>query len=442
MEIVKKNLLSIICGVVALLAVVSIFWPGGSKKADLQKELDARKAKYTQAQSLLTKTRHLPIIQPTAASDTPAPELKRFPNQPIIDVGQKAVDELKGQSVAIVDAAVKLNQHQPLIAGFFPGIGDRALFQRTYTDVFGPDGPIRGKQGLDSATPPDTNEVAARWQQRAAEIDKLIQYGPAPERKVLNGAEIEQMKNAEQATFEQKLRDEAAKNHKMYMDPAVMAQSAALDPKAGQSAKDDELWYAQVGLWVEQDVVATIHRLNAKARNVREATVKQLESLAIPFDATMYWPAPSAAPAGVPGAPDPNATPDAPVSTSDTDPLTKDFGNNNPTGRKSNALYDVIHFKLTLDVDAASVESVLKELEAGKLITVYQVDAEAVDSVAMAEQGFIFGQKPVVRLALQCEALFLRKWTKPLMPAVIKTLLKIPADETTPAAVQPQATAQ
>ena len=436
MEIVKKNILSILCGVVALVAIVAIFWPGGSRKADVQAQLDQRKAQYTKAQGLLTKPRHMPVILP-AGGDSAASDLKSFPSQTMVEVGQKAVDDLKNQSTAIVDAAVKINQRPPLLPNFFPAIGDRAQFQRQYDAMFEADGPIRGQNGLDSATPPDKAEVDNRWKKRVEEIEKGISRGPNGQE--YNREQIEQQKHAEEATFEQNLRDEAAKKHKIYLDPTALAQSPALAPTAGQSAKDDELWYAQMGLWVEMDVVSTIHRLNARAPNVTESPVKQVESLTIPFDATMYWPAPTdttAAPAASSGD---SSTP-APASTSDTDPLTPNF-TDNPTGRMSNALYDVVHFTLTLDVDAGAVQSVLTELEAGKFITVYQVDAESVDSVTMAEQGFVFGKRPVARLALKCEALFLRKWTKPLMPAVIKTLLKIPDDQAQPQATQQQASA-
>jgi hypothetical protein len=50
---------------------------------------------------------------------------------------------------------------------------------------------------------------------------------------------------------------------------------------------------------------------------------------------------------------------------------------------------------------------------------VLAVDLSAVDSVAAAHEGYIYGREPVVELRVQAEALFLRRWTKPLMPQVI-----------------------
>ena len=47
MDIVKKNILSIICGVVILLAIVSLFWPIGGMIESAQKRADERKDLYT-----------------------------------------------------------------------------------------------------------------------------------------------------------------------------------------------------------------------------------------------------------------------------------------------------------------------------------------------------------------------------------------------------------
>ncbi len=52
MEIVKKNILSIICGVIALLAVVALFWPISGMYADAQTVLDGRKKAFTDIVSL------------------------------------------------------------------------------------------------------------------------------------------------------------------------------------------------------------------------------------------------------------------------------------------------------------------------------------------------------------------------------------------------------
>ena len=48
MEIVKKHILSVICGVVALVALVLAFWPLGSMKETAQSQFDSRASRYQQ----------------------------------------------------------------------------------------------------------------------------------------------------------------------------------------------------------------------------------------------------------------------------------------------------------------------------------------------------------------------------------------------------------
>jgi hypothetical protein len=95
-----------------------------------------------------------------------------------------------------------------------------------------------------------------------------------------------------------------------------------------------------------------------------------------------------------------------------------------PTGRVSNGLYDVVHFDVIMDVDAEMVPMVMSELSRERFITVRRIDnLMAVDSALEQVQGYFYGNRPVVRLTLACEALFLREWTKPLMPTGVKRIL-------------------
>ncbi len=164
-----------------------------------------------------------------------------------------------------------------------------------------------------------------------------------------------------------------------------------------QGPKENEIWYAQNMLWVEQDVLAAIKRLNADAANVTTAAVKHIIRLDVPEDVTQY-----VTPAG--GA---------------------DGFARSPTGRLSNGLYDVVQFNLVLNVDASKISKVIAELQAGKLITVTSFNVVSVDGVAAADQGYIYGDVPVVNLTIKCEELFLRDWTTKLMPDSIKAQLGI-----------------
>jgi hypothetical protein len=98
-----------------------------------------------------------------------------------------------------------------------------------------------------------------------------------------------------------------------------------------------------------------------------------------------------------------------------------------PTGRTRNGIYDVVRFNVKVNVDAESVPLLLQELSRNKFLTVINVSLLAVDNGQFQARRIYFGDKPVVQLDIQCEELFLRQWTKPLMPQTVKTALGIPA---------------
>ena len=67
-----------------------------------------------------------------------------------------------------------------------------------------------------------------------------------------------------------------------------------------------------------------------------------------------------------------------------------------------------------------------------RLIDVYNIDVSTVDTAERAAAGFMYGANPVVQLNLQCEALFMREWTVPLMPQTVKQELGIEAPAADP----------
>src|SRR5579884_2829836 len=97
MDIVKKNWLSIACGVIALIAVAAIPTYISSQQKALQAKLKARQATYDQLKALQTKSRHLPVVSldPNA---NPA-DLTQFPGPKVIEAGLAAVQKVQKQSM-------------------------------------------------------------------------------------------------------------------------------------------------------------------------------------------------------------------------------------------------------------------------------------------------------------------------------------------------------
>ena len=64
-------------------------------------------------------------------------------------------------------------------------------------------------------------------------------------------------------------------------------------------------------------------------------------------------------------------------------------------------------------------------MQKGRLLTVYHSDIVVVNSLAKEQEGYFYGPVPVVTLTLRCEELFMRSWTRPLMPPSIKQYLNV-----------------
>src|SRR5882724_11982106 len=97
MEIVKKNLFSIICGVIALAAIAAIPTFISTQQKALQKTLDARAATYKQLSDLQSKQRRLPVV--STDPNAQAPEMSAFPNEKVIEAGKAAIAKVQAQSL-------------------------------------------------------------------------------------------------------------------------------------------------------------------------------------------------------------------------------------------------------------------------------------------------------------------------------------------------------
>src|SRR4051812_39726187 len=108
MDIIKKNLVSVICGVIALAALVAVFiWPLDGYFTSLNTKATQRAAKQQTIDGLLKKARKMPVFDP----DNPTEDnLSRFPSAAVIKLGANAQKGVGKQSTQMYSAAVSLNQ--------------------------------------------------------------------------------------------------------------------------------------------------------------------------------------------------------------------------------------------------------------------------------------------------------------------------------------------
>ncbi|HEX4123347.1 MAG TPA: hypothetical protein VHY37_01370 [Tepidisphaeraceae bacterium] len=436
MDIVKKNLLSIIFGVLALLAVIALFYPIGGMYQTLQTgdprdpaapNLTGEAGRYGDVVKLLEDKRLLPIMPALGISDNspqylvdPKTGKDVFPNDPVIKAGLEAVQEVHDDSLKLVKAAEDCNIHQPLVPGVLPDVPSTLAydFQKAYQEKFRipdskvpNDAPTSFWAELQATAPPTDAQIDAMskdiWTKQYLPQIYYIEGKPANDQEVQN-----EWKQA-CTLLPIQMRDEQALKFKTYLLPGAISEHPALTKT--ETPSPEEVWFAQLSLWIEQDVVDGIVEANKDSDNVSHSAVKQVVDLDVPQDSSVYVTA--------------QDLKNAPGGGTQTDEGATGGLNFavSPTGRVCNSLYDVVHFTLVLNVDAMRLPQVLADLERNKLITVVGVDARSVDSSVALDNGFVFGKDPVVEVTLRCEELFLRSWidssTARLMPESISRLV-------------------
>lgn len=95
-----------------------------------------------------------------------------------------------------------------------------------------------------------------------------------------------------------------------------------------------------------------------------------------------------------------------------------------PTGRVSNALYDVRHARLRIVADATQLPAFFDALARINLMTVIDMQITDVDEWQALKEGYLY-RGDVVELDLRIESLWLRSWTRELMPEETRLYLGV-----------------
>jgi hypothetical protein len=229
-----------------------------------------------------------------------------------------------------------------------------------------------------------------------------------------------------------------------------------------------QIWDSHMDLWIQQDIVRAIgvaNQINKPDRSVIEAPVKRLISITvIPGNVGMSTMGgmdvasedKSGAAGGgagmggygggggmggyggyggMPGAGG-GAGAEAPVVAegSPDQALPVDF-HTGPSGRISNAIYDVRHARVLMVVDYQQLSALFNAISSVNFMTVLDCQVQDVDEYQALREGYVYGQGDAVRVDMLIETIWLRDWTTKYMPSQVKQNLGI-AD---PAADMPDA---
>src|SRR5688500_12956102 len=175
MDIVKKNILSILCGVVALVGVVVWFFPINGMYDALAEDVKKQAALYGQVEGVRTQPRNLPTVE--LGGETERKPLGRFPNEEVIKEGERATQAMKGQSERMIGEVTKLNIHELLEPNSLPTIEGNAHFN--FIDLYLQRLEVELPAQLKATAPPTTDELMAKAQEVYDEkyVDQIVPSG-------------------------------------------------------------------------------------------------------------------------------------------------------------------------------------------------------------------------------------------------------------------------
>ncbi|MCP4248722.1 MAG: hypothetical protein GY778_16885 [bacterium] len=182
-------------------------------------------------------------------------------------------------------------------------------------------------------------------------------------------------------------------------------------PMPGITPDPQDMWEAQLSLWVQEGVVAALARINDRAaRKLVDAgetawvgvlPLKELVSIR-----TSPYVFPDSPPKPV----------DSPAGSSPAYP--PESGESVFTQSVSNDLFEVVQFSVKMVVDARAVPEIVDELCKGNLHTPLRIAYEDMskDPENWAMTHRIYGSDPTVRVVIDFETIFLGDVYRPMMP--------------------------
>jgi|GEM_PF-6038469 len=424
-EIAKKNLVSILCGVAVLVLLgITYIYPLPSSYGALQEDINKSKGMYDQLKGQLNQERLQPKL---TLDDSPPPPLPGFPGESVARAARVALESLKREADELLRLAMRnTGEIKPLIEGIFPALTGGATeskvildfrgeyWRATATDAVGFPNSQYAKI-LNGTLAPQSTEFENIAASRTADIiAKKTIYGQ--DNKPSNQEQINKEINDMRADLPRELKLTRAEDHKVYVGPNAIFPHPQLGGQNSPNQPNIDIvtaFNAQYSLWIQELILKAIADVNKDATNVLNAPIKHIVKLNI---GAAYNFARQGTPVE-PGMPiEPPFNPGAMIA--------KDY-TSDPFGHPAiNELYELNTFDLVIRVEAKKVPSIIGALTAGRFLFVNQVSMQSVDTGIALNEGYLYGPEPIVELTLRCNLLILRSQLTPLMPDAVKAYVK------------------
>jgi hypothetical protein len=339
-------------------------------------------------------------------------------NEKAVKAYEQLAQKLHGDAVAIQRAALDHNQgsRKSLFVDITRTAGNTNTIAETVFDA------VRAQAAgvlkeVRAGMPPSDESLTEQLQRRQ---DQFIATLRKADRKSLSEDELQQLKNELRDKRLQLYADSAA-NFSFYADINTIGLPGS-PMEAGSPPSETNLFLWQWREWIIEDLLRAAAAANKPYRAVGDAPVKRVLSIAVREDVLPKVAAPAAEAAADAGAEEAagNAAPPASIPPIDLKaPVTYDF-TKSITGRVSNNLYDVRVATVRMVVASSMLPEVLNAIARQNFMTVTGLEVGSADAFAAADEGFIYGAKPVCEIKLTVESIWLRPWLAKLMPRELR----------------------
>ncbi len=428
----KANPIAVVSALVALVALVALgvmmyLWEG-----ELRAAMTQRGKAFTELSSMERTRVSLPPIDPLGQ-----------PREELVTINAAGIEDLKAvyggmksQYNDISRQLVERNQagHSFMIDRLFPQAGgaEKVEAKRVYRTLLssmlddyspqaaGTDSPM---PRLDAGPPVSLDEINLLLQETTASFLKNRANPPVADVASLPPAQYERLKKTLRDVVARKFSDHASSIH-LYAQTDITRPLYPLDvlswssPDVADLPTMEQLWEGQMNLWIQQDLahaIAMANRFDQPGSSVLTAPVKRLVEIKV-LDGYVGI--------NTAGAISGGAVTSVVPATSVTSALPQNYLLT-PTGRYSNAIYDVRQVHLVVVVDVKQMPRLFDNLGKINLMTILRVDMKNVDEYEALSQGFVYGSADVVELDMLIETIWFRAWMLPQMPEDVKKILQI-----------------
>lgn len=426
---VKKHLVIVICAVIAviLLPTSIVMSSGWTAKVRQEAQKKASDELNTVANNKVTYT--LPAVLPGVEGVS----LSTEPNVKLTEHFKAQKERWTSEATAIGTRAEQFNKRTPLIEGLFPrpkSIEDGQSKGLEFADI------VVGGRGRPGVYQRLFDEIRAGGPPTADIVGQLVKDAREREvEKIKAGRQDRQLTAEENIEITKRLVDLRQSEYRkrssqlsVYGGPEALmprddfpAQVPAQPPSPAQAFR----W--QWDYWIVQDLLMAIDRANGPGRlGVDGSVVKRIEMISVGDNLSRTMKG-AGSEGNAPGERPDRAAPSGDANA--TKALVAANFNTSVTGRwngTGNQIYSVRNPQLVLVVSSARLPELFDALAHQNFMTVNNISSiTAVDPWKDLEEGYYYGEEPVVRVSIMVETVWLRSWMAPLMPDQTRRLLNV-----------------